>query len=276
MKTLQDSLEKSKNLINSLDNEKLNIKEAKQIEELKNSLEEKRNKVNALNKEINNLDENKKELEESKNSVINRKKNLFQQISDSEKEKLKLENKLKDEEEKFKKLKEKENILNEEKNNKIKLKRKERDDAINKIKKEVENKIKQLREERAKKITYEDVNFIDPYDYNSLVCTRCKKNCNLNCECFTIFGLFKITSLCERIKDSYCIMCGCHTDYHKRGKFFYKGKKRQKSLSPGSKRKTDNDISNLEKSIKTQTENREKEYNIQIYKVERAYNDEIR
>ena len=133
-------------------------------------------------------------------------------------------------------MKKKENELNEKKNDLISLKKKEKDDAINAIKKEVEKKIKQLEEEKAKKITYEEPIFIDTYDYTFLVCKRCKQNCDPYCDCFTIFG-FKPNFLCKMIKGGYCLKCKCHTDYHKRGKFYYKIKQRQKSLSPTSKKK---------------------------------------
>jgi len=274
MKTLLDALEKSRNIINDLDNKKQNTEEAKRIEELKKSLEEKKNKVNVLNNEIDMIDKNKKELENQKSSAEENRQALTQQISDSEKEKEELENQLKLEKEKLEKnLKEKEDKLDEEKNNQINLKIKERDDAINKIKKEVENKIKQLEEEMSEKIPSEEVYYYDDYNYTSLVCINCKKNCHDNCDCWTIFG-YKPNFLCDIIKKSHCVTCKCHTDYHKRGKFYYKRKPCEKPLSPASKKKIENNISILKETLKTRTEYTKSEYNNQITQVKINYDDE--
>ena len=109
----------------------------------------------------------------------------------------------------------------------------------------------------------------DTREYN-LYCTRCRRNCHLNCNEWGLL-VWKPVSACDVIEDDYCLKCYCHKDRHEREKYYYEKYEEEESLSPQSKKKIDDEISKLEKNIKNITMDTIKSYDYEIEEVEKAY-----
>ena len=254
MRNLQYSLQASRNEFKALDEEikrkTEDKREDKEIKELLKLLEQSKNKFKDLDNEIQSINKAKENFERNKKNAQESKRALKEKIESSLIKEKELEKDLEKEEERLRRqMEQKKNAIRTEKENAIYRQKMEKNKAIQLIEKEIQNKIAQKKEERKKKVKESYIKLIDdPRDEINLLCETCERNCHSDCSEWGIM-FWKPLFACDMIIDGKCIVCYCQKDNHKRNKKWYKTYERERSLSPNSKRKIDDEISKLEKSM---------------------------
>ena len=222
----------------------------KEIQKLKESLNNKMMESKSLNIEIARKENDKKNFEQNMREIEGSRNDLLEEIEQTKREEERLQKQLDEEERKLNEQLEKQRkLIGLDNVNRINLSEKEGSLMIEKIKEKIIKQINDKKKERATKIKYEEKNLVDdPDEETNLICNKCKLNCHCNCECWRIL-FWKPTFACDVFKDSICIECGHHKDYHERVKKYYKTYKKERSISPSKKRVLDEEISKLEDSL---------------------------